>query len=350
MSYSRRTDSSVGLAAEGKYTSTRRETPSTIAGMARWLAHLVRVALAVAILGWLIHSGGLEVDRLLALRISWGLVLLFAIVGASLLLAAVRWWWLLEIQELRLSLGSALRLTWVGNLSTLFLPGSLGADVVRGALAAADRPGQRLAALSTVVADRFLGLYSLTLLGLGPALSVWGGGERPPALAAVAGTLTTLWACMTVAALALAWAPSRRFAGRLLPRGWSDALDASAARYRARAPAMLGCLGLAALGNALLVAGLAWGIRLLGAEGSMLATFAAAPLAILGNLVPLTPGGAGVGEAVAERLFHALGVEGGAETMLLNRGVAALLSLPALALLWDRRWLSAPEPGGGRRG
>src|SRR5262245_46233471 len=95
-----------------------------------------------------------------------------------------------------------------------------------------------------------------------------------------------------------------------------------------------------AIGVALLVAqvtdpaGAAWEMSLL------------IPLASIANLVPLTPGGLGVGEAVFDHLFALAGFAGGAEAMLGIRVLMAVVSLPGLVfyLQGGRRFVHHAAP------
>jgi uncharacterized membrane protein YbhN (UPF0104 family) len=56
------------------------------------------------------------------------------------------------------------------------------------------------------------------------------------------------------------------------------------------------------------------------------------PLVDLANNLPLTPGGLGVGESAYNALFHAVGLEGGAEALLSWRIWRAAVGLIGLAL------------------
>jgi uncharacterized membrane protein YbhN (UPF0104 family) len=61
------------------------------------------------------------------------------------------------------------------------------------------------------------------------------------------------------------------------------------------------------------------------------AAFVAGPLVVLGNCLPITPGGVGTAEAVSSELFACFGSAQGAEMMILVRISSAILTLPGVA-------------------
>jgi uncharacterized membrane protein YbhN (UPF0104 family) len=68
------------------------------------------------------------------------------------------------------------------------------------------------------------------------------------------------------------------------------------------------------------------------------------PLVVLANCLPFTPGGIGVAEATSSQLFRGVGSTSGAEMMLAIRLMMALLSLPALLILFGRREADTSSP------
>ncbi len=94
------------------------------------------------------------------------------VAAAALLLAAgyalcgLRWAWMAEGLGITVSRTRKVRLYFLGMFASLFLPSTIGGDVVRGVLLARGegRQGQKLAAAASVVLDRANGLYALVLL------------------------------------------------------------------------------------------------------------------------------------------------------------------------------------------
>src|SRR5579864_391253 len=110
-------------------------------------------------------------DKLLTIPFSGELAVFVGVILLSLIAPALRWWWLLRIQELPVSLSKVLSMTWVGYFTTLLLPGAVSGDVAKGFLIVQGRDNGRTRALSTVLADRGFGLY--TLLFMGTLCGLW---------------------------------------------------------------------------------------------------------------------------------------------------------------------------------
>ena len=323
-------DQQQPLPADGKVPGRRRW----------WLVLLVKIAVAGAIIAWLC-TDRLDLRRLAQVPLTLDLVLLAALLFGAMLLPAVRWWWLLRIQRIDVSLWRATTLTWVGYATAVILPGAASGDLAKSYLILRQQPEARARSLSTVLVDRMIGVYSLVLLG---CLS---GGwyvishRAPPSVWIV---FYAMFALLGGSTLALVWillAPPRRLLSVVVPLAWADAWRESYRLYHRSKRAMIGCLVLSLASSTLVAASLAAADRVLGGAVSWTASLLVGPLVVLANCLPFTPGGIGVAEAAASELFDQVGSSGGAEMMLAIRLVMATLSLPALGLLFGRRRKSA---------
>lgn len=81
----------------------------------------------------------------------------------STMIVAVRWWFLLRIQEIHIRVWEAVRLTFLGNLFSNVIPGTVGGDLVKAYYVAKHTP-RKAAVLVSLFVDRVLGLTELTLL------------------------------------------------------------------------------------------------------------------------------------------------------------------------------------------
>ena len=81
----------------------------------------------------------------------------------SLLVVAVRWWFLLRLQDIHIPLWEAVRLTFLGQFFNTLLPSTVGGDLVKAYYVSKHTP-KKGAVLVSVVVDRVLGLTELTLL------------------------------------------------------------------------------------------------------------------------------------------------------------------------------------------
>lgn len=83
----------------------------------------------------------------------------------SVVFSGFRWWWLLRVNDLRVTWWEAQRFTWIGLFFNNVVPGQTGGDAVKALYIMKHCPGGRLPALMSVLVDRILGLGSLALLG-----------------------------------------------------------------------------------------------------------------------------------------------------------------------------------------
>ncbi len=77
--------------------------------------------------------------------------------------SSVRWWWLLRVNELKVSILEAFRLTWIGIFFNNVVPGLTGGDVIK-AFYIARKTGKKARPIVTVLVDRVLGLAALAFL------------------------------------------------------------------------------------------------------------------------------------------------------------------------------------------
>lgn len=94
--------------------------------------------------------------------IYWCLLLMFLNFAGG----AWRWKILLKSQDIDMSFLMALKMTLVGNFFNFVAPGGIGGDVVKGYYVSKDNHKKKLAAITTVVADRIVGLYSMLLMAI----------------------------------------------------------------------------------------------------------------------------------------------------------------------------------------
>jgi uncharacterized protein (TIRG00374 family) len=145
----------------------------------------------------------------------------FAVYAAAVFLTLIRWYLLVRAQGLQVSLGEALRLGLVGCFYSLFLPGSVGGDLVKATVLARGQQ-RRTVAAATVIMDRIIALWGLIWLvaALGSVFWLSGsldGKAKGPATGivtvalAVVGVSLAAWVVMGF----LSDERAERFAGRL---------------------------------------------------------------------------------------------------------------------------------------
>jgi uncharacterized membrane protein YbhN (UPF0104 family) len=239
-----------------------------------------------------------------------------------------RWQWLLRIQQFQVPFRNALALTWFSGFTANLLPGIASGDMVKGYLILRGRTQGRARAFSTVLADRALGFYSQVFIGSTAAVWFLCSGAASAAIWAMAAASMGLLLSSTIAGCLLLFPGSRTYLLRVFPRSWGQAWNESFEYYRQDMEGMLGCFVLSLLSNACAFSAFGVAAALLGQPAPWQVCFLTAPLIILANCLPLTPGGLGIAETVSSSLYGILGVSAGGEMMALVRVCGVLWSLP----------------------
>jgi uncharacterized protein (TIRG00374 family) len=279
--------------------SPKNETGDPLPGLKDvWEAHIIQ--------GQPIHSD------FLALAATIGL--------AAVLLTILRWYFLVRAQGLPFTLMNALRLGLVGFYFSIFLPGSVGGDIIKAAFLARGQ-SRRTVAVATVILDRVIALWGLiwfvALLGIGFWLTGSFQGEvgarlRTIVLVAAAIIGLSLLFCLLLAVLPARRA--RRFAMRLshIPKVGHAAAEFWRAvwMYRRKPRSVLLALVLALIGHVGFVFTFYFSARTLWNADqipSLWEHFLIVPVGMVIQAVPLFPGGAGIGEAGYGWLYQLLG-------------------------------------------
>ncbi len=299
---------------------------------------LLRVGVSLGLLAGLAATVDLaRLGRLLLQADPRGLLVVLGLVSADRLLMAWKWWLLLRGREAAVSLWAAVRAYYLASFAGLFLPMTLGADVVRiGALAGGGRtPGL----VASVVLERALGAVAqfvlaaialVTLLALGLGAEI-GPGQRWAFVGALAGA---------VLAFPLSFPAARWIGRRLGPtgRGWRAAVGALAAAYAAYAGSaalVVAFFGLTLLEGCIPIAYHYVAGRALGLDPGWTLYIATVPLVFLVARLPVSLGGIGVLELSFVYLAGRLGMArtDAFSVALLGEALVLVAVLPG-ALAW----------------
>jgi uncharacterized protein (TIRG00374 family) len=292
----------------------------------------VRLAVSAALItGVLVRVGpGPIADALRDARVP----LVIAAVGALLaafLVAAERWRVFLDAAGLSVDRAEAVRITFIGALTTNVLPGGAGGDVARAWLVS---PGRRAEGLATVVVDR------VTLFGCSVLLGwlAFPFAEAPGKLAAALAATTAVGAALAIAASG-AVDVSRRL-GRRAPRlGAVLGPFGTSLRecvVRPRVWLLTTVLGVVYQSCVVLEVWLLCGALGLGLSYALVATVT--PPVLVLSALPFSIGGIGIREISYVTLLAPVGVAAsGATSLGLLAGLSYLAaSLPGVAWLATR--------------
>lgn len=290
---------------------------------------IAKLLIAAGLLVWLVRSGRLDFHLLVSAPFTPLHLLGVLVILASLLVQAVRWWYLLRAQEIYLSFRQTVSLLWIGFFFSLVLPGLSGGLMARGYYLTREAPSAKVAGISTVLLDRAIGLYALLWLSMVSLLYLFLSQRAFTMEILQVGTLSLLLMIGATLFFAALWAsPTRGLALRFVPQRFRPSVETTLKTYHARGRRLLGCFGLSlaagimAMG-AFLVAG-----HVIGTPINWKQAFVVCPLVYVVGSLPISPGGIGVGETAASVLFARFGVETGATLMLTVRLWFLVLQLP----------------------
>jgi uncharacterized protein (TIRG00374 family) len=324
-----------------------------------------KLALTVAIVGWLIATNKLDLDRLRQPLAEPGLVVAALLLAAfNVSTSAVRWVLLLRSEGIDCSLRLALRLTWIGHFWNVVIPGAVSGDAVKMYYIGRCVPERREEAWTTVFADRLIGMAALVTVSTVAAAANFDFMWSRPQLRNTAGMMVAVLVALAGGGALLALGVGR---GTQLADSFRKRLplvDTLRRAYHA----------LLRLGRRPLVVAIAFVISFFSHASAVLTMLiightvheqtlgfvqycVVVPVALFANALPLTPGGIGVGEAVLGNLFAWSGgsAQDGTTIMLLYRIFFYILALfgAVLYILHRSEVLGpdeAPDAPAGRSG
>jgi uncharacterized membrane protein YbhN (UPF0104 family) len=313
---------------------------------AKWIVEIGKYVVGFGILAAVIYGywkpnaekGSPGLRDILQGPIAWEWLLaclLLLIVTFSLQI--VRWYLLVRSLNIPFTLWRAFQLGLLGLFGNTFLPGSVGGDFLRAYFLAKDSPGQRTAAVSTVLMDRGFGLFGLILFAAVLGSIAWASGD-----ARFVGNGDLQWMVKVTAVIAgssilgfllLGFLPQRhvdRFSDglRLLPKVGAVFANLWCAVWEFRQHMRVMGYGvvLSAASHLAMVFTFHVAARVFPPEHPEieLATLSElvviAPIGFIAQALPLAPGGVGVGEAAFAGLYRVVDRPE-------SRGVIARLSM-----------------------
>ncbi len=311
----------------------------------KWIFSLLKLIIGLGLILLLIVSGHLNLGVIfIVYRHPACFIAGILCCTGAFLIPIYRWWILARIQLLPIRGFDALRLTMIGYFFNTFIPGS-GGDIVRATYAIKSCPEKKPHVLTTAIADRALGLHALLVVSAAAMLM------QPALFSHLPGFQR--WASMIVgliiAGIVLPFCFLRngansvliRFCGKIV--GGAEAWHNTLQLYRQQ-PGMVFLAYLCSVTSVMLsIFFIHFMMRASGANPSVIESLVVAPVVILANSLPVTPGGLGVAEAASASLYNLVGQAGGANGMLLARLIIIMYSLMGLPFfLLNRRASCSP--------
>jgi uncharacterized membrane protein YbhN (UPF0104 family) len=326
------------------------------------LVTVLKLGATAAVIAFLWWKGAIKPEAIASAvaNPSW-LFRSFALVFACISIITIRWWLLLRLEKIHISLLDAMKLTLVGHFWNNVLPGAVTGDVVKMYYVGQRYPELKAEAYATVMIDRIIGLAALVYLSFASALAnldfIRAPGHETLAITFYANALAAGGFTVGILALVLGIGRKSSFADKL--RGSSlPFLEPARRGYRTlirlgESPGTLfASFALGMLSHALLVVIAISAGHQLGERHLDPKTYAfIVPVGLFVNSLPFgLPGGIGVGEAAMDQLFiWAGGVKEngdsyGAMVMVLSR--LAQLSwglVGAVVYVFDRKALTPKD-------
>lgn len=253
----------------------------------------------------------------------------------AVLIVAVRWWMLLKMQQIHLTLRETIRLTFLGQFFNIVVPGTVGGDLVK-AYYASKHTSRKAVVLVTIFLDRVLGLAELTLIAAVMIAVAWMmklGNIRLPAMAC--GVIFVL----TATAMALLFSPRLRKLLHLqklyqrLPIAHHFAAAAGAANlYRRQPLGLLKAVGVTLISHSFWIGGIVLVGESLNLNIGWYVYFLNIPLIYIIGSVPLAPGGVGWVEQLYLTFFAAASPSTVLALALLARVIPIIWALPGVVV------------------
>lgn len=296
---------------------------------------LFKIIIAASLLCWLFWTGKIDFSVLFDLNTGkfhfsiWYLSVL--LVPASLCLLAYRWQQFLSLQQIHISFLTSLRLTLISNFFMVVLPGMIGGDIVKTVYICRNIKTRRLNAVSATLMDRVLGTYAL--FGVGTAASIClyffrhsiGIEINDVIILTKVIFIPPLFFGATTIILAISLnrriydyiikSLPERIPGIKYVAGILNAIN----KYGQHKRRLLYLIGVSALNHTLTIVVIMCVARAIHDALPALVGFFLDAIALVGNLVPITPGGIGITEGIFHYLYSIAGSDYGATIGLISR-------------------------------
>jgi uncharacterized membrane protein YbhN (UPF0104 family) len=246
---------------------------------------------------------------------------LFALGGVVFFTQFIRWYYLVRALDLPFSMWNAFRLGLVGLCFNFFLPGSIGGDLMKAFYVIQDHPERKAAAVSTIIADRLIGLFGLIWISAAFGGLFWLSGdpliEGNEWLKRIIRICAGLTAFGVVVWIVLGFVPQRNadlFASRLsrIPKLGKTLAEVWFAvwTYRQRPKVIYALIALTGFCHVSMVLMFHFAVRVFPtADPATIAQhFVVAPVGYIAQAFFPAPGGVGGAEAIFGYLYEILGL------------------------------------------
>lgn len=273
---------------------------------------------AFGLIAWLVSNGMLDFSSLTVLVDFRHFGVLAFLIFLNLLVNNIRWTAMLKMKGFGFTNKHTFPLTLIGTFFNYAMPGGLGGDVVKGYYLLKRSSDSRTLAAITVLMDRLIGMYGMVMVSVVGIAVEWSAVQAHPELQILALLVVGLFLGMT-AFFAVSFSvvvyhhPLVDLLFEKLPGGaFLNKLYEAVHSYRNHPASLLYFLFLSLISQLLIVIFVWYFAWISGVQELMFFIYLfAVPLAIISTVLPVAPGGIGVGQAAAYYLFGLFaGIEG----------------------------------------
>lgn len=276
------------------------------------LIQVLKIVFSLGLILWLVQSGKLNFKALANLLQPQYLVPALLLIAGNMYLTSERWRILLQTQSHHLNSWKTFKLTMIGIFFNFAVPGGVGGDLVKAFYFSKDHPESKMAAATSVLMDRILGLYAMIVMALLAMLFDW---QRVQSISALSLLWWIILGLFTAATLGLALVFSQKiydrgsFKRRLtkLPLHHKTLrIYESLHLYGRSYKKLLGSILISLMAQSfsiifMILAGHASGLS---SELPWATYFLVGPLGFMATAIPISPAGVGVGQAAFYFLFN----------------------------------------------
>lgn len=288
-----------------------RQTASTVA----------RLTIAIIVMFWLFRKMGVanlgQTLRQVAGQWDW-LAAALILSGAPLFMCMVRWKWILDAQEMRLSWPRITSIFFIGLFFNSFMIGPTGGDIIKAYLTARETRHRKTEAITSIFIDRIVGLISLAAMVAAMILLRWNFFMNHPSTSKVALPVLAVCAALLgggILAFSIHWFETFPILKRLTTRPViGNAVTIVEKVYNAfyvcrQHPQLLLklCLSSLILQTLFVIVALMVG-KALGLNIPFIDYLTFSPLIGLISAIPVTPGGLGIREGASVHLWAVMAV------------------------------------------
>lgn len=270
---------------------------------------LSKLSLAIALVVFLLNSGQLDFRSITVIFDNLvffvpALICLFL----GILISGLRWWLLLRTTGNNIPLGTIINLQLVGSFFSTWLPGAAGGDAVRGVQVFRLLKNGRSTALLSIVADRIFAMIGLVSIAALVTFFLPTAISPDAAVFQYIGLLRIL-VCLSIAGivgailcvfLALRFSVIDYFPAKV--RHYLHPFGVTILMYSRAWPTLLLCWVVSVLATGIVIIGMVTIASIFPFAANPQVTAIAGVFGNLFSVIPITPGGLGVGESVFSRV------------------------------------------------